>query len=165
MTAPAADIARLAAPERQEPLTADIACEPTGIAVRESEAALVAAGDPTEIAVLRETVARLTALNQQQAAQLAELAGPAEWLALRACDAGGYSSEAVRGWCETGKVMSRRDGSRVFVNTRSLAAHLKKLGLARAIKIRHLAQADAPRNRSASEASPGRRIRRCTRTR
>jgi hypothetical protein len=87
-----------------------------------------------QIAALRQTVAKLTELNEQQAAQLAELAGPAEFLALRACDRGGYTSEALRKWCEIGKVVSRREGKRVFVNTRSLAAHLKRLGLAKAIK-------------------------------
>jgi hypothetical protein len=87
-----------------------------------------------EIAALRQTIAELTAKNAQQAAQLSELAGPVEWLALLACDRNGYTSEALRVWCKTGIVESRRVGSRLFVNTRSLAAHLKRLGLAKAIR-------------------------------
>jgi hypothetical protein len=88
-----------------------------------------------EIAALHQTIAELTAKNAQQAAQLNELAGPVEWLALLACDRNGYTSEALRTWCKTGIVESRRVGKkRLFVNTRSLAAHLKRMGLAKAIK-------------------------------
>lgn len=95
-----------------------------------------AAGDvsSTEIAALHETIAELRAANERQAAQLNELAGPVEWLALRACDRGGYTSETLRKWCELGIVESRREGRRIFVNTRSLAAHLKRRGLAKAIR-------------------------------
>jgi hypothetical protein len=121
---PRPDIARLEAAAANSPGAAD------GDIAEDLDAV------SAEITALRRTVAELTATNERQAAQLEELAGPAEWLALRACDAGRYSSEAVRTWCETGKVVARRDGngSRWFVNTRSLAAHLKRLGLAKAIK-------------------------------
>jgi hypothetical protein len=89
----------------------------------------------TEIAALRETIAALRADNERQAAQLDELAGPVEWLALKACDRGGYTCETLRTWCITGVVASRREkGGRLFVNTRSLAAHLARLGLAKAIR-------------------------------
>jgi hypothetical protein len=86
-----------------------------------------------EIAALRQTVAKLTELNEQQAAQLAELAGPAEFLALLACDRAGYSAEALRKWCVGGQVEARQEGTRWFVCTRSLRGHLAKLGLAKAI--------------------------------
>jgi hypothetical protein len=87
-----------------------------------------------EIAALRQTIAELTAKNQQQATRLSELSGSAAWLALRACDPAGYTTETLRTWCKTGVVESRRVGSRLFVDTRSLAAHLKRLGLAKAIR-------------------------------
>ena len=86
------------------------------------------------IAVLEVTNADLKALVAEQAAQLNALAGPVEWLALRACDRGPYTCETLRMWCETGVVISRRDRGRIFVNTRSLAAHLSRLGLAKAIR-------------------------------
>jgi hypothetical protein len=87
-----------------------------------------------EIAALQATIAELRATNARQAAQLNELAGPVEWLALGACDRGGYSYETLRTWCATRVVASRREHGRVLANTRSLAAHLKRLGLAKAIK-------------------------------
>lgn len=91
-------------------------------------------GAPQKSPSLPETVEQLSAIVAQQAAQLAELAGPVEWLALRACSRGGYSYETLRKWCETNVIISRRQGGRIFVNTRSLAAHLAQLGLAKAIK-------------------------------
>jgi hypothetical protein len=94
----------------------------------------VAPAVAAEIAVLLETIAKLTAKNKQQAAQLAELAGPVTWLALLACERGGYTAEALRKWCIAGKVEARQEGTSWFVNTRSLAVHLKRLGLAKAIK-------------------------------
>jgi hypothetical protein len=89
-----------------------------------------------EIAALRQTIAELTATNALQASQLIELAGPVTWLALLACDRGGYTAEAVRQWCIDGKVEAYQEkGSRHwFVNTRSLGAHLARLGLAKAIR-------------------------------
>jgi|ERR1700716_3954998 hypothetical protein len=88
------------------------------------------------IAVLELTNAELRAVVAEQAAQLNALAGPVEWLALQACDRGGFTSETLRQWCETGEVdaYQRQRGARWFVNTRSLAAHLARLGLAKAIR-------------------------------
>jgi hypothetical protein len=88
-----------------------------------------------ENAPLIAIIAELTALVAQKDAQLAELLGP-EWLALKACDRGGYTTEALRVWCRDGVVVSRREGSRIFVSTRSLAAHLARLGLTKAIRSR-----------------------------
>jgi hypothetical protein len=93
------------------------------------------AADSPENAPLLATIDRLTALVAERDRQLNELLGP-EWLALRACDTSGFTSEALRKWCETGKVVSRREGKRIFVNTRSLAEHLTRLGLAKAIRSR-----------------------------
>jgi hypothetical protein len=93
-----------------------------------------AAAEAPEIAALSATIDRLRAIVAEQAGQLAELVGSVEWLALGACDRGGYSYETLRMWCATGIVASRREHGRVFANTRSLAAHLKRLGLAKAIK-------------------------------
>jgi hypothetical protein len=86
------------------------------------------------VAGLLTTIAELKAAIERQAAQLNELAGPVEWLALGACDRGGHSYETLRKWCETGVVESRRERGRLFVNTRSVAAHLARLGLAKAIR-------------------------------
>jgi hypothetical protein len=90
--------------------------------------------DAPQIAELLATIDQLKATVAEQASQLNELAGPAEWLALRACDRGGYTCETLRKWCETGVILSRRHNGRLFVNTRSLAAHLARLGLAKAIR-------------------------------
>jgi hypothetical protein len=100
------------------------AIEPAAVAVSPEVAALLAAVD------------RLTASLAEKDAQIDALIGVPEWLALRACDRGGYSYETLRKWCETGVVISRREGGRIYVNTRSLAAHLARLGLAKAIRSR-----------------------------
>jgi hypothetical protein len=93
-----------------------------------------------EVAALLATVDRLTASLAERDKQLSELVGPEEYIALRACDRGGFTTEAVRKWCEKGLVVSRREGSgkraRIYVNTRSLAARLARLGLSKAIKRR-----------------------------
>jgi hypothetical protein len=101
------------------------------------EPGVAAAAVSSENAPLLATIAELTALVAERDRQLNELLGP-EWLALRSCDTAGYTTEALRKWCETGVVVSRRegDGGRIFVNTRSLAAHLTRKGLAKAIKSR-----------------------------
>jgi hypothetical protein len=100
-----------------------------------------AASDPVDspqIAELRETIAVLTGLLAEKDARINDLLGPIQWLALLACDRGGYTAEALRGWCISGKVDAyQEEGSRQwFVNTRSLRAHLAKLGLGKEIRRR-----------------------------
>ena len=90
--------------------------------------------DGPQLVALSATIDQLRATVAEQAAQLAELAGPVESLALGACDRRGYSYETLRHWCETGVVESRRDGGRIFVNMRSLTARFNRLGLAKAIR-------------------------------
>jgi hypothetical protein len=93
------------------------------------------AGMLPELAGLRVTNLAMAGVIAQQAAQLNELLGADEYLALLACDRGGYSDEALRAWCISGKVDAYQDDtSHWFVNQRSLRAHLAKLGLAKAIR-------------------------------
>jgi hypothetical protein len=90
--------------------------------------------DAPEIAVLLATIATLTAKVAERDAKINDLLGPDQWLALLACDRGGYTAEALRGWCIDGTVDAYQIGSRWFVSTRSLRRHLARLGLARAIR-------------------------------
>jgi hypothetical protein len=90
--------------------------------------------DAPEIAELRATIATLTAQVAERDEWINDLLGPDQWLALPACDRGGYTAETLRNWCVDGTVDAFRDGSRWFVNIRSLRAHLAKLGLAKAIR-------------------------------
>jgi hypothetical protein len=99
------------------------------------EPVAAAAAVSPENAPLLATIAELTARLEERDRQLNELLGP-EYLALRSCYSGGHTAETLRKWCETGVVASRREGKRIFVNTRSLAAHLVRKGLAKAIKSR-----------------------------
>jgi hypothetical protein len=95
--------------------------------------------DPVEapqIAALLATIAGLTAQLADKDARINDLLGPDQWLALLACDRGGHSPETLRGWCIDGTVEAYQKGSRRFVSTRSLRAHLAKLGLAKAIRRR-----------------------------
>src|SRR5260370_41001536 len=105
-----------------------------GVPLDQNDRQTDATSDAPQIAVLSATIDQLKAIVAAQAGQLAELVGPVEWLAVGACDRGGYTYETLRKWCETGVVESRREGGRVFANTRSLAVHLKRLGLAKAIR-------------------------------
>jgi hypothetical protein len=73
-----------------------------------------------EVDGLRVVNAAMARVIAQQAAQLAELRGPDERLALLACDRGGYTAETLRKWCEAGKVDAYQEGCHWFVGTRSL---------------------------------------------
>jgi hypothetical protein len=89
-----------------------------------------------QIVELRRTIAGLTLQVAEQAAQLGELAGPVEWLALKAltsADRGNYSIETIRTWCVAKLIDAHRDGKRWIVSRRSLNRRLAKLGLDRNI--------------------------------
>jgi hypothetical protein len=92
--------------------------------------------DPVEspqIAELRATIASLTAQVAKQAAQLSELCGPVEMIALKAADAGGHCGETVKNWIKSGKVDGYQIGKKWFVHARSLARYLAQIGLEREI--------------------------------
>ena len=108
----------------------------------QSEPAPTAAAPPgpmasmmPELAGLRVVQAAMARVIAEQDAQLTKLLGPDHWLALLACDRGGYTAETLRGWCKAGTVDAYQDATHHwFVNARSLRTHLSKLGLAKAIR-------------------------------
>jgi len=124
--------------ERDDPIEPEPAADPRR--AREKPQELDPAAVSPENARLLQTIADLTARLAERDAQLTELIGAPEWLALRSCDRGGYTTEAVRGWCKKGLVLSRREGTgkraERIVNTLSLAARLAQKGLSKAIKRR-----------------------------
>jgi hypothetical protein len=77
----------------------------------------------------RPSYAELERLIEELKRTNAELqardAGP-QWLALKACDHGPFSYEAIRDWCERGLIDARKEGGRWYVRTASLKAYLAR---------------------------------------